>query len=120
MLSLGLYAPASVSVVAFPLVGLFASVMWPILISLAHNSVAEHQHQQRRRDGARADPCKCDEDSDDEPDQVFQAFILRCLSLSLPRRLDVNAALHLAPGPTPGPRISRIERQRSARLASNR
>jgi MFS transporter, FHS family, L-fucose permease len=42
MLSLGLYAPASVSVVAFPLVGLFASVMWPILISLALNSVAEH------------------------------------------------------------------------------
>ena len=42
MLSLGLYAPASVSVVAFPLVGLFASVMWPILISLSLNSVAEH------------------------------------------------------------------------------
>jgi MFS transporter, FHS family, L-fucose permease len=42
MLSLGLFAPASVSVVAFPLVGLFASVMWPILISLALNSVAEH------------------------------------------------------------------------------
>ena len=42
MLSLGLYAPASVSLVAFPLVGLFASVMWPILISLALNSVAEH------------------------------------------------------------------------------
>jgi fucose permease len=42
MLSLGLYAPASISVVAFPLVGLFASVMWPILISLALNSVAEH------------------------------------------------------------------------------
>jgi FHS family L-fucose permease-like MFS transporter len=42
MLSLGLYAPAAVSLVAFPLVGLFASVMWPILISLALNSVAEH------------------------------------------------------------------------------
>jgi FHS family L-fucose permease-like MFS transporter len=42
MLSLGLYAPASVSLFAFPLVGLFASVMWPILISLALNSVAEH------------------------------------------------------------------------------
>jgi MFS transporter, FHS family, L-fucose permease len=41
-LSLGLFAPASVSVVALPLVGLFASVMWPILISLALNSVAEH------------------------------------------------------------------------------
>jgi fucose permease len=42
MLSLGLFAPASVSVVALPLVGLFASVMWPILISLALNSVAEY------------------------------------------------------------------------------
>ena len=42
MLSLGLYAPAAVSLIAFPLVGLFASVMWPILISLALNSVAEH------------------------------------------------------------------------------
>jgi MFS transporter, FHS family, L-fucose permease len=41
-LSLGLFAPAWVSVVALPLVGLFASVMWPILISLALNSVAEH------------------------------------------------------------------------------
>jgi FHS family L-fucose permease-like MFS transporter len=42
MLSLGLFAPASISVVALPLVGLFASVMWPILISLALNSVAEY------------------------------------------------------------------------------
>src|SRR5882757_7064745 len=42
MLSLGLFAPASVSVVALPLVCLFASVMWPILISLALNSVAEY------------------------------------------------------------------------------
>jgi MFS transporter, FHS family, L-fucose permease len=42
MLSLGLYAPAPASLIAFPLVGLFASVMWPILISLALNSVAEH------------------------------------------------------------------------------
>jgi fucose permease len=42
MLSLGLYTSASVSLIAFPLVGLFASVMWPILISLALNSVAEH------------------------------------------------------------------------------
>ncbi len=41
-LSLGLFAPASVSVVALPLVGLFASVMWPILISLSLNSVAEY------------------------------------------------------------------------------
>jgi MFS transporter, FHS family, L-fucose permease len=42
MLSLGLFAPASVSVVALPLVGLFASVLWPIIISLALNSVAEY------------------------------------------------------------------------------
>jgi fucose permease len=42
MLSLALYGSASVSLIAFPLVGLFASVMWPILISLALNSVAEH------------------------------------------------------------------------------
>jgi fucose permease len=42
LLSLGLFAPASVSVIALPLVGLFASVMWPILISLSLNSVAEY------------------------------------------------------------------------------
>jgi fucose permease len=42
MLSLALYGSASVSLIAFPLVGLFASVMWPILISLALNSVAQH------------------------------------------------------------------------------
>ena len=42
MLSIGLFGPAVVSVVALPLVGLFASVMWPILISLALNSVAEY------------------------------------------------------------------------------
>ena len=30
-----------VSVIAFPAVGLFASVMWPIVVSLALNSVAE-------------------------------------------------------------------------------
>ena len=41
-LSLALFAPAETSVVAFPLIGLFASVMWPILISLALNSVAEY------------------------------------------------------------------------------
>jgi fucose permease len=29
-------------VLAFPAIGLFASVMWPIVISLALNSVAEH------------------------------------------------------------------------------
>jgi MFS transporter, FHS family, L-fucose permease len=41
-LSLGLFGPAHVSVIALPAVGFFASVMWPILISLALNSVAEH------------------------------------------------------------------------------
>lgn len=42
LLSLGLWGPAAISVFALPLVGLFASVMWPILISLALNSVAEY------------------------------------------------------------------------------
>ena len=41
-LSAALYGPASVSVIAFPAVGLFASVMWPIVVSLALNSVAEY------------------------------------------------------------------------------
>jgi fucose permease len=42
LLSLGLFGSASIAVIAFPLVGLFAAVMWPILISLALNSVAEY------------------------------------------------------------------------------
>jgi len=42
MLSLALFGPDKIPVIAFPLVGLFASVMWPILISLALNSVAEY------------------------------------------------------------------------------
>ncbi len=42
MLSLALFGDGRTSVIAFPLVGLFASVMWPILISLALNSVAEY------------------------------------------------------------------------------
>lgn len=42
LLSLALFGPGGVSAVAFPLVGLFASVMWPILISLALNSVSEY------------------------------------------------------------------------------
>jgi FHS family L-fucose permease-like MFS transporter len=37
-----LFGPASVSIIAFPAIGLFASVMWPILVSLALNSVSEH------------------------------------------------------------------------------
>ncbi|PYX36984.1 MAG: MFS transporter [Acidobacteria bacterium] len=41
-LSAALFGPASVSLIAFPAIGLFASVMWPIVISLALNSVAEH------------------------------------------------------------------------------
>lgn len=40
--SAALFGPARVSLVTFPLIGLFASVMWPILISLALNSVAEY------------------------------------------------------------------------------
>jgi MFS transporter, FHS family, L-fucose permease len=41
-LSTALLGPADVSMFAFPAIGLFASVMWPIIISLALNSVAEH------------------------------------------------------------------------------
>lgn len=41
-LTAALFGPASVSVVAFPAIGLFASVMWPILVSLGLNSVSEH------------------------------------------------------------------------------
>lgn len=41
-LSAALFGPANVSVIAFPTIGLFTSVMWPIVISLALNSVAEH------------------------------------------------------------------------------
>jgi fucose permease len=41
-LTAALFGPANVSVIAFPAIGLFASVMWPILISLALNSVSEH------------------------------------------------------------------------------
>jgi len=41
-LTAALFGPAAVSAIAFPLIGLFASVMWPVLISLGLNSVAEH------------------------------------------------------------------------------
>jgi len=41
-LTLALFGPAKLSIVAFPLVGFFASAMWPIISSLALNSVAEH------------------------------------------------------------------------------
>src|ERR1017187_291234 len=42
-LSMALFGPASVARFAFPCVGLFASVMWPIIMSLALNSVLEYQ-----------------------------------------------------------------------------
>jgi MFS transporter, FHS family, L-fucose permease len=41
-LSAALFGPAQVSVIAFPLVGFTISVMWPIIVSLGLNSVAEH------------------------------------------------------------------------------
>ena len=41
-LSAALFGPARVSVLAFPAIGLFASIMWPIVVSLALNSVAEY------------------------------------------------------------------------------
>lgn len=41
-LTTALFGGAEVSRIAFPCVGLFASVMWPILVSLGLNSVAEH------------------------------------------------------------------------------
>jgi FHS family L-fucose permease-like MFS transporter len=40
--SAALFGPGSVARVAFPLVGFFAAVMWPVIFSLALNSVAEH------------------------------------------------------------------------------
>lgn len=41
-LTLALFGPARVSLYAFPAIGLFASIMWPTLVSLALNSVSEH------------------------------------------------------------------------------
>ena len=41
-LTFALFAQGRMSAICFPLVGLFASVMWPILISLALNSVSEY------------------------------------------------------------------------------
>jgi MFS transporter, FHS family, L-fucose permease len=41
-LTVALFAPAKVSIIAFPVVGFFASIMWPVISSLALNSVAEH------------------------------------------------------------------------------
>ena len=41
-LSAALFGPATVSLYAFPLIGFFASIMWPTVISLALNSAREH------------------------------------------------------------------------------
>lgn len=41
-LSLALFASGPIALVAFPVVGFFASVMWPILFSLALNSLSQH------------------------------------------------------------------------------
>ncbi len=41
-LTFALFGGLETAVIAFPMVGFFASVMWSILISLALNSVAEH------------------------------------------------------------------------------
>jgi MFS transporter, FHS family, L-fucose permease len=41
-LTVALLGPDKVSIIAFPLVGFFASIMWPVISSLALNSVAEH------------------------------------------------------------------------------
>jgi len=41
-LTLALFGSAEWSLIAFPAIGLFASIMWPVIISLALNSVAEH------------------------------------------------------------------------------
>jgi MFS transporter, FHS family, L-fucose permease len=41
-LSLALFAPAEISWISFPLVGFFASVMYPVIFSLALNSIGSH------------------------------------------------------------------------------
>ncbi len=41
-LSAGLFGSAKIALIAFPMVGFFASVMYPIIFSLALNSVEEH------------------------------------------------------------------------------
>jgi FHS family L-fucose permease-like MFS transporter len=41
-LTVALFGPGAAAKLAFPLIGLFASVMWPIIISLGLNSVAEY------------------------------------------------------------------------------
>ena len=41
-LTLGLFGPASLALIMFPLMGFAASVMWPIIFSLALNSAESH------------------------------------------------------------------------------
>lgn len=41
-LTIGLFGSGSAALIAFPMIGFFASVMYPIIISLALNSVTEH------------------------------------------------------------------------------
>lgn len=41
-LSIGLFAKGGIVLIAFPLVGFFASVMYPVIFSLALNSLQEH------------------------------------------------------------------------------
>jgi len=41
-LSFGLFGPSGVALIAFPMVGFFASVIYPIIFSLALNSMEEH------------------------------------------------------------------------------
>jgi fucose permease len=41
-LSGGLFGPGNMALIAFPMVGFFASVIYPIIFSLALNSVDEH------------------------------------------------------------------------------
>ena len=41
-LSVALFGPDKASLYAFPIIGFFASIMWPTVMSLALNSVAEH------------------------------------------------------------------------------
>jgi len=40
-LTLALFGPRDVALIAFPMMGLFASIMWPVLVSLGLNSVSE-------------------------------------------------------------------------------
>ena len=41
-LSLSLFGSREIALICFPLIGFFAAVMWPIILSLALNSVKEH------------------------------------------------------------------------------